>query len=496
MCRLGSASRDWQNSKVRKQQAYIVGTKANRILIATLLSVVFAAHKFSAPAQAYKSWGKDVFCGSQSRVQAALAKRLAHMNYCLNGPGRPAQNGLYVRDKWALLIGVNRYQDSSIKPMRIARNDIALMSAVLKEPTVGRFPSDHVYHLVGRSATRDAIQEAILDSFLIKKALPSDLIFLYFSARMLPLFDENDLCICTYDTLASEASRSGVRLAETLSNLRKRTQCGQIVCVLDCASVSKRDFSRGQALSLEELSKKTGVSLIAAGDLSEETPACSGGMFSSFALYLANALRASSGSSSLATLADCVQSDLDKASGELGTAREAVTFIPAVNNVKAPDLVLGAPIRRASFRKRVAVGHEVGSLALDRPDLLASAPQRIAAQPSRPRIINGKTPDDDDESARFSQVDYGPWMDKMKRDIKAKWQPPKGLEQRHVVAVFSIKRDGSIVEPSIVESSGIDAVDVSALNALKAASPLDPLPAGAPPSVQIRYVFDWRVERN
>jgi TonB family protein len=87
-------------------------------------------------------------------------------------------------------------------------------------------------------------------------------------------------------------------------------------------------------------------------------------------------------------------------------------------------------------------------------------------------------------------------MAKMKQDIQKKWAPPKGLENRHVTTVFTILRDGTIVNPTIVDSSGDEDIDKAALQALHNASPLDALPLGAPKSVQIKYQFDWRVSRN
>ncbi|PWT96185.1 MAG: hypothetical protein C5B53_10290 [Candidatus Melainabacteria bacterium] len=467
--------------------------RAGSTVSAYVLLFALAVYSILPAAFAYKAWGKDVFVGVQPRVHGAITKHLSHLNSQMAGAGNARVNG--IRDKWALLIGTNLYQDKTIKPMRIARNDVLLISALLREPGSGRFAGDHINYLIGKSATREAVEQAILNSSLIKNALPNDLILLYLSGRTLPLGQERDLCLCTYDTLASEAGISGLKLADALTQLRKRTQCPQIVCVLDCASVSKKDFEQN-VVSLEELSRKTGVSIISASDLSEDTPACYGGTISSFALYFANAIKNSSGNCSLAMIVNYVQDNLNRESQELGTASQAVSFIPSESNARARDIVLGTPVRNAS--RRVAIGHNVKTLALDRPDLTSSyrgvaiANNTVPAQPHG-RIINGKTPDEDEEEKNFSKVDYGPWMDKMKRDIRSKWRPPKGLEQRHVAAVLTIKRDGSIVTPSLVESSGNAAVDQSALDALKAASPLDPLPAGAPASVQVRYVFDWKV---
>ena len=466
--------------------------KASCSVSAYVLLFALAVYSLLPAAFAYKAWGKDVFIAAQPRVKGVITKHLSRLS---SGPSNGRVNG--IRDKWALLIGTNLYQDKTIRPLRIARNDVLVVSALLKEPSSGRFAGDHVSYLVGKSATRDAVEQSLLSSSLIKNALPDDVILLYLSGRTLPLCQERDLCLCTYDTLASEASLSGLRIGDALIQLRKRTQCPQIVCVLDCAAVSKKDFERNGVVSLEELSRKTGVSIISASDLSEDTPACYGGTISSFALYFANAIKNSSGNCSLSMIVNYVQDNLNRESQELGTASQAVSFIPCESNAKAKDIVLGTPVRHTS--RNVAIGHNVKTLALDRPDLTSSYRGVAVANntaPARPhgRIINGKTPDEDEEDKNFSKVDYGPWMDKMKRDIRSKWRPPKGLEQQHVVAVLTIQRDGSIVTPSIVGSSGNSAVDQSALDALKAASPLDPLPAGAPASVQVRYVFDWKVE--
>ena len=130
------------------------------------------------------------------------------------------------------------------------------------------------------------------------------------------------------------------------------------------------------------------------------------------------------------------------------------------------------------------------TLALTRPDLLG--PRNRPGQSSQ-ASAPADDADDDDADEKAANVDFGPYMAKMKRDIQSKWKPPKGFTQRSIAAVFSIMRDGQIVDPRIVDSSGIEDVDNSALEALKVASPLDPLPQGAPKSVQIRYQFDWKV---
>ena len=90
------------------------------------------------------------------------------------------------------------------------------MNWVFKDPTIGHFTPSHVASLLSASATKEAIQNAIVNSALIRKALPDDLIILYFSTRLLPIPGDNDLCLCAYDTALAQTASTGVKLSEIL----------------------------------------------------------------------------------------------------------------------------------------------------------------------------------------------------------------------------------------------------------------------------------------
>ena len=454
---------------------------------------VFVACAILLPAKADTASATDIFASPGSRAKSDLSRRWSHFCNQQSGHRQGGSSALSVRDKWALLIGVSRYQDNDIKPLRIARNDVQIVSTALKDPAIGRFPSDHVATLVGRAATKEAILDAVLNSSLVKNALPNDLILLYFSGRTLPL--AQSLCLCTYDTLLSKPNDSGVNLVEILSILQKRTQCGQIVCILDCASVSKDAYARMPAISIEELAKQTGVTVISASKFDEDCPACNSGVISSFALNFFEGMKDSVGALSLGALVSYVQENLNKESKDLGTATQEVGFSPTPTNIRAGDIILGVRPKNAASGSRLSVGYSPTSLAMDRPDLIYTGGRKrfVSSQPQMP-ALNDKTVEDENE-ARFSQVNFSTWMDKMRRDIAGKWHPPQGLEQRRVATTFTVRSDGSITHPAIVESSSIAVVDQSALDALKAASPLTPLPLGAPSSVDLRYVFDRHIDQ-
>src|SRR5215470_13025352 len=113
-----------------------------------VLLFALAVYSLLPAAFAYKAWAKDVFVGVQPRVHGAITKHLSHLNNQLSGSGNARVNG--IRDKWALLIGTNLYQDKTIKPLRIARNDVLLISALLREPGSGRFSGDRINYLIGK----------------------------------------------------------------------------------------------------------------------------------------------------------------------------------------------------------------------------------------------------------------------------------------------------------------------------------------------------------
>lgn len=90
-------------------------------------------------------------------------------------------------------------------------------------------------------------------------------------------------------------------------------------------------------------------------------------------------------------------------------------------------------------------------------------------------------------------VDFGPYMQDLQRRIKKHWEPPRGQETRRVQIIFKIHADGKMSNLRISRSSGLNKADDAALKAAEAASPLRPLPEGAPDDVDIEFTFDYNV---
>ena len=94
---------------------------------------------------------------------------------------------------------------------------------------------------------------------------------------------------------------------------------------------------------------------------------------------------------------------------------------------------------------------------------------------------------------KLDQADfkYPVYIERMVLIISMNWFKPAQSVQTSPVVHFQIERDGTIVEPRIVTSSGLPFVDRAALRAVIASSPLPPLPAEyGGPHLGIQVVFE------
>ncbi|MBX9669319.1 MAG: TonB C-terminal domain-containing protein [Candidatus Obscuribacterales bacterium] len=94
------------------------------------------------------------------------------------------------------------------------------------------------------------------------------------------------------------------------------------------------------------------------------------------------------------------------------------------------------------------------------------------------------------------KVNFGPYMDDLQRRIKRSWFPPKSNQSKHIQVVFKVKTDGTISGVRLQKSSKSGSANAAALKAVNNASPVRPLPAGAPSEVNVQFTFDYNVIRD
>jgi len=96
-------------------------------------------------------------------------------------------------------------------------------------------------------------------------------------------------------------------------------------------------------------------------------------------------------------------------------------------------------------------------------------------------------------SAAGNEPDFGPYMAQLQRTIKRHWFPPKKNASKKFQVFFTVSRDGSVGNLKVSKSSGDEDEDQAGLAAIKEIGKFDPLPDGAPTSVDVQFNFDYNV---
>ncbi|HEY2092962.1 MAG TPA: caspase family protein [Thermoanaerobaculia bacterium] len=87
----------------------------------------------------------------------------------------------YVREKYALIVGIGTFSDPKIKELRFAAKDAADFANALKDPAFGRFRPSNVTLLTDKNATRQAVLSALQS--IILQAHDDDLVVIYVSSH-------------------------------------------------------------------------------------------------------------------------------------------------------------------------------------------------------------------------------------------------------------------------------------------------------------------------
>ncbi len=95
--------------------------------------------------------------------------------------------------------------------------------------------------------------------------------------------------------------------------------------------------------------------------------------------------------------------------------------------------------------------------------------------------------------AAQADVNFGPYMSALQRKIKRAWRPPRGSESNRIVVTFVVLKNGRLSDLKIIVSSPDPEANMAAIQAVNAASPFDPLPAGSGDTVDIEFTFDYNV---
>lgn len=97
------------------------------------------------------------------------------------------------------------------------------------------------------------------------------------------------------------------------------------------------------------------------------------------------------------------------------------------------------------------------------------------------------------DSKYNKEPNFDYFMRKVQKNIKQNWHPPTGTESKRVVVLFTLDKNGHLISSQFSKSSGSDAADREALNAVKRTY-FGNLPSSYKGSyIDISFTFDYNV---
>jgi Caspase domain len=141
-----------------------------------------------------------------------------------------------VRTKWALVIGISRFNDPRVNRLNYPAKDAKDFADLLKDPAIGRFPPGNVKVLTDDQATLRQIKANL--NWLARNAQPDDLVVVFISSHGSPreLDTRNVNYIITNDTQTrpqDDLFSTALGMYEVTQLVRSRILARRTVVLLD-----------------------------------------------------------------------------------------------------------------------------------------------------------------------------------------------------------------------------------------------------------------------
>ncbi len=227
-----------------------------------------------------------------------------------------------IAQKWALVVGISRFTDSSIPKLNYTTADANSFATELTDPAIGRFPASHVHVLTDEQATTRNIKEGL--NWIARHAGSNDLVVIYVATHGTPRTMDTAggaNYLVTYDTEVYQAGNfdedamfaTAYPMVELANAVATRMKALRTAVILDtCYSGGSMQGATALANKgpssqmLNRMTEGTGRIVMSASQVDEESlesPALKHGYFTYFLLQ---ALKTGKGQTPLSQLYDSV----------------------------------------------------------------------------------------------------------------------------------------------------------------------------------------------
>ena len=178
-----------------------------------------------------------------------------------------------VRDKWALIVGISRFQNPQIS-LRYAAKDAQDFYQYLT--TKGNFAADHVKILTNEQATQRRILSELGDRWLPRVAAPEDLVVIYISSHgsSSDIDVDADNFIVAYDTDPNDLYTTGLDMQDLARIIKRRVHAKRVAVFLDACHAGAvtpdaKGLTRTPRVDANQISQGSGQLVICSSQSSQ-----------------------------------------------------------------------------------------------------------------------------------------------------------------------------------------------------------------------------------
>lgn len=251
-----------------------------------------------------------------------------------------------VTDKWALIVGISKFQQRTLPELRYAAKDASDFRDYLVQKA--NFAPDHVRLLLNEKATRKEILSG-LDKFLGRVARKDDLVLVYFSTHGSP--ESADVrgksYLVSHDADKEDLFATAIPMSDIMDLVRDRISSDRVLLVMDtcfsgatCSSGSKSISDSGN-LDATKIAQGSGQLVICSSSPKErswESRRYENGVFTK---KLMDSLSSKGSLTKLGTAFASARDEVENEVREDQGIRQRPVLASA--NWKGEDLMLAAP---------------------------------------------------------------------------------------------------------------------------------------------------------
>jgi Caspase domain len=254
-------------------------------------------------------------------------------------------NLVTIGQKWALVVGISRFQPKiGASPLNFAASDASAFASLLKDPGVGRFPSEQVFLLTDKEATTGNIRARL--NTIATKAKPEDVVVVYIATHGSARDDDirKVSYLLTYDTNVTSRDDifgTGLGMVDVSGIISSRCVAQRTLAIMDtCHS------GAGVAVSTDEINRlRDGAGRYVISSCGEQESAYEDAGRGFFTASLIDRLSARNGCIRIGDLFAQVQAEV---SDTVQRKKNAPQHPVMMKSDSAAEIVLGAAVGGAS----------------------------------------------------------------------------------------------------------------------------------------------------